>query len=585
MSHLSDDIEDLPLPPKQIKSDSLTRASVVPIDPSKPSVFIKVYGCAHAHSDGEYISGLLRDAGYPLTSSIEDCGIVISYGCTVKNPSEESFLNTCIKGAKLNKLVIGCGCVSQADPNHDKIPPNVALVGVRELNRIVEVADKLRQGEVLKLVPTVAKPLSKAERRKIGKSGDHPGKYDHIKDENVLIPSFVIPPLDPTKAVLPPLECSKIRQNPLIEMLTVSVGCDFACAFCKTRFARGRHQSYPPSAIVERARTVCERDGIKEIWLTGEDVGAYGSDLDRDGGSEGGARWNLPRLVTEICKAIPPHVMIRVGQTNPNHLFVHLADYVDMYRLPNVYKFAHIPVQSGSNTTLKAMRRAYTVEQFRTVVETLRKEIPNITILTDFICGHPGETEEAHKETIALCNEMQFPFMNITQMYPRKGTPAFEMEKIPSATVKARSRELSALMRQANPLEPMRHLRNQPVLFTDIADDGSFLIGHLDNYIKVILRAKEEEEPFSLPQEEDPEKGEKRMKLEVEPQKMRKKKQRGSVIGQDGWDEKESSAGWSEKMAGVDLRTFGVELGQWVNVDIVDLARFCLFGEVTQNVG
>ena len=148
--------------------------AVSPSD-SKGKVFLVVYGCSHANSDGEYLGGQLEAAGYTFVEKIEDSDVCVVYGCTVKNPSEDSFLNTILRGHKLGKKVVGCGCVSQADPENIKIPEGVALVGVRELSRIVEVVEKLFQGEALRLVPRVAKRLSKAERRKLGRKGYHPG--------------------------------------------------------------------------------------------------------------------------------------------------------------------------------------------------------------------------------------------------------------------------------------------------------------------------------------------------------------------------------------------------------------------------
>jgi tRNA A37 methylthiotransferase MiaB len=180
MSTHCDDIEDLAAPAPSMTSSSSGSGSVLmPTGPQSTStsshpVFLKVFGCSHANSDGEYIGGLLQKAGYSFVPTMEECDITVVYGCTVKNPSEDSFLNTCVKAAKLGKFVVGTGCVSQADPNNAKIPATAALVGVRELGHIVEVVEALLRGEVMRLVPVVAKPLSKSERRKLGHKGYHP---------------------------------------------------------------------------------------------------------------------------------------------------------------------------------------------------------------------------------------------------------------------------------------------------------------------------------------------------------------------------------------------------------------------------
>ena len=140
-------------------------------------VFLEVFGCSHANSDGEYLGGQLVRAGYRLVERMEESTVCVIYGCTVKNPSEDSFLNAVERGHRMGKKVVGCGCVVQADPENVRIPNGVALVGVRGLGRIVEVVEKLEAGEALRLVPRVAVRLSKAERRKMGRRGFHPGMY------------------------------------------------------------------------------------------------------------------------------------------------------------------------------------------------------------------------------------------------------------------------------------------------------------------------------------------------------------------------------------------------------------------------
>ena len=117
-----------------------------------------------------------------------------------------------------------------------------------------------------------------------------------------------------------------------------------------------------------------------------------------------------------------------------------------MLRHPRVYSFLHVPVQSGSDAVLRDMRREYTAADFAEVVETLRREVPGVTIATDIICGFPTETEDDFAETVALCDRYRFPSLFINQFFPRPGTPAARMQRAASAQeVKGRTRRLNDL--------------------------------------------------------------------------------------------------------------------------------------------
>jgi threonylcarbamoyladenosine tRNA methylthiotransferase CDKAL1 len=173
----------------------------------------------------------------------------------------------------------------------------------------------------------------------------------------------------------------KIRKNNLVEIIPLSTGCLGSCTYCKTRHARGKLGSYDPNAIVERAKQAIE-EGVMEIWLTSEDTGAYGRDINT----------NLPDLLRSIVAVMPDHCMLRLGMTNPPYILEHLRAIGDIMKHPRVYQFLHVPVQSGSNEVLDKMNREYTVEEFNEVCDYLTGEMPNMTLATDIICGFPLET-------------------------------------------------------------------------------------------------------------------------------------------------------------------------------------------------
>uniref|UniRef100_A0A183J7J4 Elp3 domain-containing protein n=1 Tax=Soboliphyme baturini TaxID=241478 RepID=A0A183J7J4_9BILA len=172
------------------------------------------------------------------------------------------------------------------------------------------------------------------------------------------------------------------------------------CTYCKTRQARGNLISYQLEDIVNQARTAF-REGVKEIWLTSEDLGAYGRDIGL----------TLPDLLQALVDVIPDGCMMRLGMTNPPYILDYLDEICAVLLHPRVYSFLHIPVQSGSDAVLSAMRREYTAGDFERVVDV------------DF------------EETVRLVKKYRFPVLFVNQFYPRPGTVAAKMKRIDGKTV------------------------------------------------------------------------------------------------------------------------------------------------------
>ena len=240
--------------------------------------------------------------------------------------------------------------------------------------------------------------------------------------------------------------------------------------------ARGKLGSYAPEALAARVAAAVS-DGVTEVWLSSEDTGAYGRDLGTD----------LSALLARLLPLLPPdgRTMLRLGMTNPPFILHQLDAIADALNHPCVYSTIHLPVQSGSNAVLAVMRREYTVEEFCTVVDTLRERVPGLGIHTDVICGFPGETDADFDATLALVERYRFPVVNISQFYPRPGTPAARMAKLPSQTVKARSRALTALHES---YAPHAHLVGSELRawFTETAADGVHLAGRTKGGVQVL---------------------------------------------------------------------------------------------------
>ncbi|KAK6725505.1 hypothetical protein RB195_004061 [Necator americanus] len=391
--------------------------------PGITPVWVKTWGCSHNGSDSEYMAGLLAKAGYPIAKKSSNAKIWVLNSCTVKTPSETQASNLLEEGRRLGKYVVMAGCVSQAAPDEPWLK-NVSIVGVKQIDRIVEVVEETLKGNTVRLLS-----------RKRPDAG---------------------------------LSLPKIRKNELVEVLAINTGCLNHCTYCKTKLARGDLKSYPIEELVEQARTAFERDGVKELWLTSEDLGAWGRDIGLV----------LPDLLNEIVKVIPDGCMMRLGMTNPPYILDYLEEISTILNHPRVYSFLHIPVQSGSDAVLRDMKREYNSDHFRRIMDFMLENVPNIYVATDMICAFPTETEEDFEESMQLVRDYKFPSLFINQFYPRSGTPAARMKKIDTIESRRRTAAMSALFREYSRYTPDRVGEEHHVLVCEMASDGIHAVGH-----------------------------------------------------------------------------------------------------------
>lgn len=174
---------------------------------------------------------------------------------------------------------------------------------------------------------------------------------------------------------------STLRESPLVGIVNIEEGCLDACAYCSTRLVKGRLHSYPAADIIQQVKRLVS-DGCVEIQLTGQDCGCYGFD----------SGTNLAELVQQILTEVPGNYKMRLGMGNPRHMMQYIAPLLECFKDERVYKFIHLPVQSGSDAILKAMNRRHSVDDYVALAEAFNK-IPLFTLSTDMIVGFPGETE------------------------------------------------------------------------------------------------------------------------------------------------------------------------------------------------
>lgn len=215
-------------------------------------------------------------------------------------------------------------------------------------------------------------------------------------------------------------------------VLPIAQGCLGNCSYCITRIARGKLKSYPSNVLVKRFNEMVDR-GVKEILVTAQDTACYG----KDSGT------SLPVLLKAFLEKEGEY-RIRIGMMNPNGLATIVDELLDAMDDPRVYKFLHIPVQSGSDAVLERMNRHYVADDFLSLVEKIRERYPDISISTDMIAGFPGETDEDHQKSIDMLRRLSADTVNVTRFSPRPGTPAFSMDgQIHGRVSKERSREMT----------------------------------------------------------------------------------------------------------------------------------------------
>ena len=208
-----------------------------------------------------------------------------------------------------------------------------------------------------------------------------------------------------------------LRESTYVGIVNIEEGCLDACAFCSTHLVKGRLHSFAPNAIVDQVQALVD-DGCLEIQLTGQDCACYGFDIGT----------NLAELTQRILTHVNGNYRIRLGMGNPRHVLGYQEALLDCFTDERVYKFIHIPVQSGSENVLKAMNRRHTVHDYASLAHAFTERFDKFTLSTDLIVGYPGESEADFNATLELLKETRPTVCNITRFVARPGTRAAQLE-------------------------------------------------------------------------------------------------------------------------------------------------------------
>jgi len=345
-------------------------------------IFVEAYGCSASFADSEMISGLIINGGHTLATDSTDSDLNLIVTCSVKDTTANKMMHR-IKSLKTKPLIVA-GCLPKAEKsNVEKFSENASLLGPNSLGKTLDVINSTLLG-----------------RKQIA-----------LEDSDL------------SKVGLP-----KVRLNPTVGIVEIASGCMSECTFCQTKLSKGDLSSYRLGDIVRQVQTEI-KEGCKEVWLTSTDNGCYGLDIGTD----------LPTLVNAVSE-IQEDFMIRVGMMNPMYMPRIKQKLIESYDNDKVFKFLHLPVQSGSDKVLNDMKRGHTSETFREIVKRTKDRFDDFTISTDIIVGFPSETEEDFQKTLTLLDETKPDVVNLSKYSARPGTDAAELKQIDAAEIKRRSK-------------------------------------------------------------------------------------------------------------------------------------------------
>ncbi len=393
-------------------------------------IFIESYGCSSSTADAEMMAGLLKQSGYEIVNDLKKNNLNIVVTCTVKKPTENRMIHKITELTKTNKPLIIAGCMTKVQRSLiEKFSPNASLLGPDSIQKIVDVAYATLEGK----------------------------KVVELKDSRE--PKLCLP---------------RVVKNPVVRITEISTGCDSACAYCIVRLIKGKLFSYPIDLIVRDVREAVE-SGSKEVWITSQDNAAYRYE-----------NHTLSDVLKRICE-IEGKFFVRVGMMNPQHVKVVLDDLIDAYRNEKVFKFLHVPVQSGSDKILKLMKRGYKVKDFVDVVKKFRKSSPQLTLSTDIIVGYPNETEKDFHQTVELVKKMKFDVVNISKFGAREGTESAKMKRLGENVINERSRIMHTLAKNLSLEKNKKWIGWRGEILVDEKVSGAF-VGRNFAYKPVVIK-------------------------------------------------------------------------------------------------
>lgn len=411
--------------------------------------YVKTYGCQMNEHDSENIKAILEDMGFTESINMENADVILLNTCAIRENAHNKVFGMVGRVKTLKEtinpnIILGiCGCMAQEEVVVDEI-----------LNKYRHVDLVFGTHNIHRLPKLLSEIINK-----------HNKQIEVYSIEGDVIENI------PVK-----------RDSKYKAWVNIMFGCDKFCTYCIVPYTRGKQRSRTPEFIINEVKDLV-RNGYKEVTLLGQNVNAYGKDLN--------INYNMENLLEDVAKT---------GIDRVRFVTSHPWDFTDkmieeIAKYPNIMPYIHLPLQSGSSKILKLMGRRYTKEEYLTLFNKLKKALPYSSITTDIIVGFPGETEEDFKETLEVVNECKFDSAFTFIFSPRVGTPASRMQDDVSIEEKnERLQRLNKLVNKYSKEANDAYLgKVVKVLIEGVSEkDDTHLMGYTDTMKLVNVKAPKE---------------------------------------------------------------------------------------------
>ena len=403
--------------------------------------FLRTYGCQMNVHDSEEIAYILENVGMTKVDTIEGADVVVLNTCAIRENAHDKlygFLGRCKHEKETNNpdlIICICGCMPQEESVSNELMKKHPYVDiVFGTHNIHEFTDML---------------LNKIDNQNIKVYSIEGNVYENVKYK---------------------------RDSAIKAWVDIQYGCDKFCTYCIVPYTRGKQRSRRSSEIVEEVKCLVE-NGYKEVTLLGQNVNAYGKDIDDI---------TFAELLASVAETGIERV--RFVTSHPWDFTTDMIETISKY--DNIMPYIHLPLQSGSDKILKLMGRRYTKEEYLTLYNNIKTVMPGCSITTDIIVGFPGETEEDFEETLDVVNKCKYDSAFTFIYSPREGTPAAKMEQLPLDICEERLHRLNDLINKyAKEANDRYQDKVVPVLLEGESEKGGLLMGYTDTMKLVNVKA------------------------------------------------------------------------------------------------
>ena len=405
---------------------------------------IITYGCQMNVHDSENISAIMEDLGYTKNEIMDKSDVIILNTCAIRENAHNKVTGMLgrikhLKETRPEIITMLCGCMAQEEGIANMLKDKYKWVNI------------VFGTHNIHMIPTYLLNNLKEQTQELEVFSIEGNVYEGI----------------PVK-----------RDSKYTAWVNIMYGCDKFCTYCIVPYTRGKQRSRLNTDIINEVKELV-KDGYKEVTLLGQNVNAYGKDLDTN--------YTFANLLEDVAKTNIDR--IRFVTSHPWDFTDEMIEVISKY--DNIMPYIHLPIQSGSDDILKKMGRKYTIKEYTTLFNKLKSKIPNVSISTDIIVGFPNETEEDFNATLDIVRKLRYDLAYTFIYSKREGTPASKMEDtITLETKKERLAKLNELVNECAKENNMKYLNKEvKVLLTDHSDKLDNLSGYTDTMKLVNVKA------------------------------------------------------------------------------------------------